>query len=175
MRKLLLAIAVVFSAGTLMAQMKIGHVNSQAILDTMPSRDKAEKMLSDFEAEGQKELQEMQIDLQTAYKNYEAKVGDMTPVMRQIEEKKIMDKEQRLQKRNQDFQMELQAYANELNGPILKRIQDAVSKVAESKKLNYVIDETVTLYFAGGIDITDEVIAEVMKEEAKLKSADGTN
>ena len=117
----------------------------------------------------------MQIDLQTAYQNYEAKVGDMTPVMRQIEEKKIMDKEQRLQKRNQDFQMELQAYANELNGPILKRIQDAVSKVAESKKLNYVIDETVTLYFAGGIDITDEVIAEVMKEEAKLKSAAGTN
>lgn len=171
MKKLLLAIAIVFSAGSLMAQQKIGHVNSQMILDTMPSRTKALAMLQKFEEEGYNELKEMEIDLQKAYKAYQEKAGDMTPVMQQIEEDRITKKQAALEERQQSLQYEMQAYSAELNGPILKRVQDAVTKVAEVKKLNYVIDETVTLYFAGGIDITPDVIAEVMKEEAKLAPA----
>lgn len=163
MKKLLLAFALIFSVGSLCAQTKIGHVNSQKVLDTLPSRTTALQKLKEFEVNGMAELQEMEADLQKAYQKYEAERPNMSPVIIKIEEEKIMKKQQDLQMREQSLNQEMQAYSAELNGPILQLVQDAVSKVAEMNKLNYVIDETVTLYFANGIDITDQVITEVLK------------
>ena len=62
----------------------------------------------------------------------------------------------------------MQIYGQELNKPILELVQTAVNNVAESKKLSYVLDETVTLYFKGGIDITNEVMTELLKLEKEL-------
>ena len=43
----------------------------------------------------------------------------------------------------------------------------AVIIVAERKKLNYIFDETVSLYFKGGIDCTAEVLTELLKLDAE--------
>ena len=149
-----------------MAQSKIGHVNSQALLDTLPSRKAAVVKLKKFEQEGIAELQEMEADLNQAYQKYEQERPNMSPVIIKIEEEKLMKKQQALQEREQSLNQEMQAYSNELNTPILSMVQKAVEIVAERKKLNYVIDETVTLYFAGGTDITDEVVMELLKLDA---------
>ena len=74
-----------------------------------------------------------------------------------------MKKQQALQEREQSLQQEMQVYSQELNTPILTMVQKAVKLVSERKKINYVIDESVTLYFAGGTDITKEVITELLK------------
>jgi Skp family chaperone for outer membrane proteins len=66
MKKLLLALVVMFSVGTVMAQSKVAHVNSQKLLDTLPSRKVAITKLQDFEASGVKELQEMEADFNAA-------------------------------------------------------------------------------------------------------------
>ena len=42
----------------------MGHVNSQLLLDTMPSRKKAMMDLQKFEAEGMQELKDLQADLE---------------------------------------------------------------------------------------------------------------
>ena len=72
MKKLLLALAVMFSVGTVMAQSKVAHVNSQKLLDTLPSRKIAITKLQEFEANGVKELQEMEADFNAALGKYEA-------------------------------------------------------------------------------------------------------
>ena len=41
-------------------------------------------------------------------------------------------------------------------------LADNFSRAAQKNKLNYVIDETVTLYHSGGIDITKQVLAELL-------------
>ncbi|MCT4561035.1 MAG: OmpH family outer membrane protein [Crocinitomicaceae bacterium] len=171
MKKVLLALLVVFGATSLMAQQKFGHVNSQELLDSLPSRKAAIKKLQEFEAAGYAELQEMDSDLQRAYAKYQKDLPTMSPVIQKIEEEKLMKKQQALQEREQSLQIELQAYNQELNAPILDRVQRAVKIVAERKKLAYVLDETTTLYFAGGTDLTAEVMVELMrldKEEAKM-------
>ena len=48
----------------------------------------------------------------------------------------------------------------------MERIQKAIEIVADRKKLNYIIDETVTLYFKGGIDCTSEVMIELLRLDA---------
>ncbi len=163
MKKFLLAIALVLGAGSSMAQSKVAHVNSQTLLDTLPSRKVAIVKLQEFESNGVKELQEMEADFNAAVAKYQAGAADMSPVIVKIEEEKLMKKQQALQEREQSLNAEMQAYSEELNTPILGMVQKAVKVVSERMKINYVIDESVTLYFGGGLDITDEVIVELLK------------
>lgn len=164
MKNFLLAIAlVVVGAGSVMAQSKVAHVNSQTLLDTLPSRKVAILKLQEFETNGVKELQEMEADFNAAVAKYEKARPNMSPVIIKIEEEKLMKKQQALQEREQGLNTEMQAYSQELNTPILGMVQKAVKIVSERMKINYVIDESVTLYFAGGTDITQEVIVELLK------------
>lgn len=168
MKKLLVVLVVLVGLGsTANAQSKIGHVNSQALLDTMPSRKTAITKLQEFEKNGFEELQEMEKDYRQAVQIYQENAGTYSPVIRQIEEEKIMKKEKALTDRQQELQVEMQAYQQELNDPILAKVQEAVKIVSERMKLAYVIDESVTLYFGGGTDITDEVAAELLKLDAQ--------
>ena len=162
MKKTILFIALMFSALSASAQMKLAHVNSQQLLDTMPSRKDALEKLRKFEQDGYLELQEIQKDLESAYKRYEQNKGAMSPVILKIEEEKIMKKQQGLEDRQTALQQELQIYNQELNKPILARVQKAVEIVSDRKKINYVLDESSTLYFKGGMDITAEVLVELL-------------
>ena len=162
MKKTILFIALMFSALSASAQMKLAHVNSQQLLDTMPSRKDALEKLRKFEQDGYLELQEIQKDLESAYKRYEQNKGAMSPVILKIEEEKIMKKQQGLEDRQTALQQEMQIYTQELNKPILARIQKAVEIVSDRKKINYVLDESSTLYFKGGMDITAEVLVELL-------------
>lgn len=166
MKKLILILLAVVSFGALNAQTKIAHVNSQTLLDTMPSRKKAIDQITKFQTDGSKELQEMQKQIQTLYTEYDAaqKAGE-SPLMLEMKAKKIQAKEQTYQERQMTLQQDLQVFQTRLNAPILKRVQKAVKIVAERKKLNYVVDVTTTLY-ANGEDITNEVVVELLKLEA---------
>lgn len=165
MKKLVLALIVMFSVGAAVAQSKVGHVNTQKLLDTMPSRKDAMKLLQDWEKKGVEELQEMQQDFQEALAVYENARPNMPQVMIKIEEEKLMKKQQAVQDREQALQQELQSLGQDLNQPILERVQKAVKIVAERKKLNYVLsidDFSLVLYSDGGTDITNEVITELL-------------
>jgi outer membrane protein len=163
MKRLLLTLVLMFSVGAVVAQVKIAHVNSQRLLDTMPSRKAAIDQLRQFEEMGVKELKEMEADFNTSLAKYEKERPNMSPVIIKIEEEKLMRKQQSLQDREQSLNTEMQAYSQELNKPILERLQKAVEIVSERKKLNYVIDETTTLYHSGGTDITAEVAGELIR------------
>ncbi|TNF47119.1 MAG: OmpH family outer membrane protein [Bacteroidetes bacterium] len=167
MRKLVLAFLVVLGSTAVMAQSKVGHVNSQKLLDTLPSRKAAIEKLKEFEMSGVKELQEMEADFNAALSKYEQNRANMSPVIQKIEEEKLMKKNQAIQEREQSLTQEMQIYSQELNKPILDRVQKSVELVAERKKLNYVIDESVTLYFKGGTDITQEVLVELLRMDAE--------
>lgn len=162
MKKLLVVLVLVFGAGASMAQSKVAHVNSQVILDTLPSRKVAITKLQEFEKNGIAELQEMEEDFNKAVAKYQKEQPNMTPILIKIEEEKLMKKQQALQDRENSLNAEMQAYSQELNAPILAKVQKAVEIVSERLKLNYVIDESVTLYFKGGMDITDQVIKELL-------------
>lgn len=172
MRKLIIALIVMMSVGTLSAQSKIGHINSNKLLDTLPSRKVAIQTLEDFGAAGEKELTEMENELQKIYQDYQAKGKTLSEVMRQYEEERIQKKQQALQVREQELQQQMSGLSSELNAPILKRLQKAVDIVAERKKLNYIFDESQAIYSKGGTDLTNEVMVELLRidaEETKKK------
>src|SRR5690554_7018629 len=64
---LILLVAVTTLGGTAYGQTPVAHVNTQKVLDTMPSRKSAMTELENFERRAVKELQETQQQLQADY------------------------------------------------------------------------------------------------------------
>ncbi len=174
MRKLLVALMIMMSAGALNAQVKMGHINSSKLLDTLPSRKEAIKTLEEFGARLEKELVEKEAEFQKAYNKYLAEREILNQLTRQYEEERLQKKQQELQTLEQELQQTMSKKSNDLNAPILKRMQDAVNIVAVRKKLDYIIDESQAIYFKGGtdLDLTNEVMIELLRldaEETKTK------
>ena len=170
MKKILFALALTVCAiATSQAQTKIGHVKSQTLLDTMPSRKAAIKEIKEIEAAGLKELRDMDSAVQVAYKTYLDKRKDYSPTVDQYEQQRIQRMQQALEDRQQQIDQQLQVMTQEMNAVILDRVKKAVNIVATAKKFNYIIDESTTLYSAGGVDVTNEVIVELLKLEAEVK------
>ncbi|TXI88199.1 MAG: OmpH family outer membrane protein [Crocinitomicaceae bacterium] len=175
MKKLLVALVVMMSVGALNAQIKIGHINSTKLLDTLPSRKAAIKTLEEFGAAGENELKEAETALQAMYNKYQKDGPTLSPIMRQYEEERIQKKQQELQIREQELQQQMSMLSNELNAPILKRMQKAVDIVAERRKMNYIFDESQAIFSKGGTDLTNEVMIELLAlDAADMKKASGT-
>ena len=166
MKNILIAITFILSVSSF-AQTKIGHVNSQELLDTLESRKLAIKQLDDFKLEGMKELQEMNKAFESAYIIFQQKEKEYSPVIIKIEQDKLGRKQQELETRQQELEKGMQIYNEELNKPILDRITKAIEIVADRKKMSYIIDESATLYSKGGIDCTAEVMIELLRLDAE--------
>ena len=168
MKNVLLGLFVVigFSA---FAQTKIGHVDSQKLLDTLPSRKEAIKKIDSMKTAGMDELRIMDADFQKAYQDYMTNQASKSPAERQIIEGRLMQKQQMFEATQASLEEGLQILSEELNKPILDRVQQSIDIVAERKKLNYVLDVSATMYSKGGIDITSEVIVELLLLDAAAK------
>ena len=166
MKYILIALTIITSVNSF-TQTKMGHVNSQVLLDTLESRKQALKKLEAYKSEGIKELQEMNKAFEAAYVIFQQKEKDLSPVLLKMEQEKLGRKQQELEARQQELEKGLQIYNEELNKPILDRITKAIEIVADRKKINYIIDESATLYSKGGIDCTAEVMIELLRLDAE--------
>jgi outer membrane protein len=178
MKKLFLALIVFAGLGsTAIAQGKIGHVRMEVLWDTIPSTQIAADKFTKYEQMLVTELQEMQMTIQKAYKDYETMMSAAekpSDMRRQIAEQEIQKKEAALQERQRTMQLERQARQQELEGPIQDRILKAIKIVAEREKLSYVLDEGSTYFHAGGYDITNTVVVELMKLEKEAAASAAT-
>jgi outer membrane protein len=135
----------------------------------MPSRKAAIKEIKEIENAGLKELKEADSVIQVTYMEYQKKMNTMSETVKQYEENRIRRMQQNLEERQQQIDQQLQMMTQEMNTVILDRVKKAVNIVATAKKFNYIIDESTTLYSVGGVDVTNEVIVELMKLEAEAK------
>lgn len=168
MKNVLLGLFVVIGFSTL-AQTKIGHVDSQKLLDTLQSRKDAIRKLDSMKTAGTEELKIMDADFQKAYQDYMTNQASKSPAERQIIEGRLMQKQQMLEATQASLEEGLQIVSEELNKPILDRVQKSIDIVADRKKLNYVLDVSATMYSKGGIDITSEVITELLLLDAAAR------
>lgn len=163
MKKGIFALVMIMSVGVMMAQ-NIAHVNSQKIIDTMPSRLAAENELAQMEERLSKDLQADQLKLQEDVRIFESEAATLSKSLIEYEQSRLQKKQQALQAKAQEYDQKLQLYTQELNGPILEKVQAAIEKVAKVEGVDYVVDESMLLYM-NGKDLTDKVIIEVLKAD----------
>lgn len=160
--------AVVLTVGVSMGvnaqSLKIGHVDSGAIMEIMPERAKIEQDLQAYAAELQSELQAMGAEYQSKLQDYQANKATMSNLIRQSKEKEIVDLETRISEFQNSAEMAMQSKQLELLNPLIEKVQNAVNAVGKEKGFTYILDKaTGTIVFIGdnAIDITADVKAKL--------------
>ena len=159
MKKRLLLLILVCSIGMISyaQNQKYGHVNSAEILQIMPGVDSISIKLQNF----QNELQAMYAEFMQEYqKKQEVLDKDgafMSPSVKQIREKELVDLQNRIQEFQYNVQDDLEQRQFELVKPFQDKIQQAINDVAKEGGYVYIFDTQVLLYSEGGIDVTPMV------------------
>lgn len=168
MKKVLILIsALCFSAGTFaQAGLKIGHINSQELLELMPESDSAQRKLEKAAKDLQTQLETMQVELNNKYQDYLSKRDTYSELIRQARETELQEMNQRIQQFSQLAEQDIQKQRTETFKPILDKANKAISDVAKENSFTYILDLSagaVLYHSESSIDILPMV-----KEKLKI-------
>lgn len=152
----LLAVACMLAAGSVSAEVKIGFVNSQRILNDAPHAAKAKKKIEkEFEKRDQ-ELQKLAKQFQTAQENLEKNSVTMSESERRNKDREFNELNRDFQRKQREFKEDLNLRQNEEMAAIFERVNKVIKGIAEAEKYDIILQEAV--YASPRIDLTDKVI-----------------
>lgn len=149
-------VACIMIAGQGIKAQKLGHVNSQVIMQELPDYESARKDLESFNSDLTKELEMYQKLIVEFAQDYEQNKNGMSEDTRKRKETDLMERQQNYEKKAYEAQTSLQQKEQELLQQIMIKVNTAVKDVAEKEGYDYVYEVT-TLLYAGGEDISDMV------------------
>ena len=127
--KLTLTLMLVFSASSLFAQ-KFGRVDLAAIVTAMPEYKEAETTLQAYGQDLQDQLEQIQVEFNNRYLEYEKNVATYSDSVRQLKERELTELQQRFQDFQQVAQQDMQKKEAELITPVYTKANDAVKAVS---------------------------------------------
>ena len=163
MKKTLIAIVACLFAfgGTAMAQknIKLGHINSNELMQIMPGRDSAQTILQAEVTELEQTLKSMQSEAEQRYNDYVANQSGWTELIRQTKQREIQDMGARIQEFQENAQKQLQQREQDLLKPIIDRAKKAIEDVAREGGYTYILDSGTAsvLYSQDSDDIMPQV------------------
>jgi len=149
-------VACIMITGLSLNAQKLGHVNSQVIMQELPDYESARKDLESFNSDLTKELEMYQKLIVEFAQDYEQNKNGMSEDTRKRKETDLMERQQNYEKKAYEAQTSLQQKEQELLQQIMIKVNTAVKEVAEKEGYDYVYEVT-TLLYAGGEDISDKV------------------
>jgi len=155
--RLLLSVLLASSAIGVAAQdFKVGYVNTQRITtESTPAKAAQSKLEQEF-SKRQKELIDQQAALKAFSEKFERDAPTLSESQRSARQKEGAELGRDLQRRQREFQEDLNGRRNEELQQVLDRATKAVKQVADSEKYDIVIQEVV--YVNTKHDITDKVL-----------------
>jgi len=130
---------------------KFGYLNSNDLLAAIPERVKADSALSKYQKSFQDQYEEMVKEYQTKGQAFQSGEKTMTDAVKEVKAKEIQDLQSRIEGFQQSAQEKLQTKKSELYGPILDKLNKAISAVGKDHGYNYIFDVTqgAVLYYDG--------------------------
>ncbi|MBM3813383.1 MAG: OmpH family outer membrane protein [Acidimicrobiia bacterium] len=158
-RMLLICAWAALTAAPLAAQVKIGIVNTQkALLDTADMQKAQKGMEAKFKPQ-QDEIEKLQKELQQIQQQLTTLAGKLTPQAEQELQFNGQRKQKDLQRLSEDLQADVEMERNDILRQAGARMQAILTKLAEEKALDVLIDVTNTVYFKPALDLTAEATA----------------
>ncbi len=156
---LILGVALSVAAPGVMAESRIGFVNSDRVMRESAPAVLAQRQLEQEFSKRDGELQNMAKELQAMKADLEKNGLTMTEADRKKKEREFGDLNREFQRRQREFREDLNQRRNEELATVLDRANKAVKTIAEREKYDIIFQEAV--YASPGIDITDKVIKEL--------------
>lgn len=144
-------------ATTVVAQeSKIGYINTQRVTtESAPAKAAQVKLEQEF-SKRQKDLVDLQTSLKSEGEKFERDAPTLSESQRLNRSKDIEQKSRELQRKQREFQEDLNGKRNEELQSVLDKANKAVRQVAEAEKYDLIIQEVV--YSNTKHDITDKVL-----------------
>ena len=149
------------------AQLKVGIMNPDDVLDAMPEAAQVQADLENFAQERQAAFQQQYqswIEEVTAYSE-RAEAGVYSEAEQAAEEERLAEMQEEVTNMQQNLEREIQQRQAELFNPLLVKVEDAMAEVAEEMGLDFVLNKTSNtgdpiVYYASerATDITQQVI-----------------
>ena len=159
--KLMVLLAFAFTATGVAAQVKLGHIDAQRLISTMPETVAAQKQLEDKQAEVEKELTNMREQFQTKAAEYSKNAKTYSDVVLASKQQELQDMEQRIMRFQQIAVENLQKTQEELMNPIVAKAMEAIKTVGKENGFTYIYDSGALLYTA---ETAEDVLPLVKKK-----------
>ncbi len=170
MKKFIVITFLLITTSISFAQLKIGYIDSDAIMDNLPDVQDARQKLDASIQEWQAELNKLEADWKSKYDDYEKRKLIMTDQTRAETEAALVQLETQIaQYREKKFGTngELFQKQDELMKPVQNKIFVALKEIAEKEDYDFVFDRSgdiMILFAKEKYDLTAQVL-----EKLKLK------
>jgi outer membrane protein len=149
-------------------ELRIGYVDPQTIMRSMPEMAAIERRLQNFIDRKRQEFAEKEATFRREVEEYQQKMTVISDEARRREEERLAGLNLELQEFQQNFQQEIQERQFELIEPLLTKIQGAIESVAKERNFTFVLNtmtnngDFIILYASEraqrDFDITDAVM-----------------
>jgi len=160
---LLAAIFTIGLSGVVNAQ-KIAHINTDKLLSEMPETKALQSELEKLRTTYKSDIEGMFKKLEAKVKKYEAEGQSQTQQVNQQRAIEVQQDRAKIAQAEQTMQQDMAKRYQEKTLPILKKAQEAIKSVADSKGIIYVLDAAPgkgLIVFDKGEDIFSAVKAKL--------------
>lgn len=147
-----------FAVGALAAdaEVRIGFVNGQRVINESPQAAKAKKKLEkEFEKRDQ-DLQKVAKQLQGMQETLDKNAVTMSEAEKRNREREFNDLNRDFQRKQREFREDLNLRQNEEMAAIYERVNKVIRQVAEAEKYDLIVQEAV--FVSPRMDLTEKVI-----------------
>lgn len=132
---------------------KLGHINSNELMQIMPGRDSAQSVLEKEVSDLEQTLKSMQEELEKRYNEYQAGQAGWSDLIKQTKQSELQDMSARIEQFQKNAQQQLQTREAEVLKPIIDRAKKAIEDVAKENGYTYIFDAGVgTLLYSQDSD-----------------------
>jgi outer membrane protein len=151
------------------AEMKIGVVNFQRLLEEAPQTKTAMAGLENEFAPRRRELVTMQADLKARQDKLEKESAVMAEADRAKSEKTLRDEQREFSRKAGEFQDDVSSRRNEEIGKVQRYLASEIQGYSISQGYDLVVGDT--FYYKPALDITSQVLEVLKTRPAGLPSA----
>lgn len=138
-------VALLAFGGSAVAQknIKIGHINSNDLMQIMPGRDTAMAKLQKEVEDAQSEMEAMKKEYENKVNEYMAKRDQLSELIRKTKESELQAMGARIEEFQANAQRMLEQSQEELLKPIVDRAKAAITEVGKENGYTYILDAGV--------------------------------
>ena len=162
--KKLITLIVLFASTVAMQAQKFALVDMDYIFKNIPAYERANEQLSQVSKQWQGEVDALNTEAQTLYKNYQNEVVFLSKEQKKAKQDAIVDKEQQaaeLKKKYFGPEGELFKKRTALMSPIQDEVYNAIKDIAELRGYQLVLDrasDSGIIFSSPKVDISSEVL-----------------
>ncbi len=162
-KKVLFPILLLLISLEVVAQSKVGTIDTEFIIGKMPELTKVQEDLKAYNAKFDKELQIKAEDYQAKIKSYQEGVAEMTDPMKKLKQDEIIALENDITKFRQNASKLLPLEQNRLLQPLYNKIGTALEEVAKAEGYTQIltVSNSGLAYLDSNYDLTDTVLTKL--------------